>query len=111
MRLDNVKAIIDRTLQTLDNNPQIVSQLTGTLNNTVTTVGGVANNAVGTVGDLTRGVLRQGAVLDIARSGLSAVSQTVNAAGETVRQLRARDGTTYEVVTDAAGRILRSARR
>jgi hypothetical protein len=49
-------------------------------------------------------------VLDVARSGLAVVSQTVNAAGETVRRLRAADGVLYEVVTDAAGRILRSAR-
>lgn len=110
VRLDNVKAIIDRTLQTLDNNPQIIGQLTSTLDNTVNTVGGVANNAVNTVGDLTRGVLRSGAVLDIARSGLSTVSETVNTAGQTVRRLRARDGGLYEVVTDSAGKIVRSAK-
>jgi len=92
VRLDNVKAIIDRTLQTLDNNPQIISQLTGTVNNAVTTVGGVANNTVSTVGDLTRGILRSGTVLDLARAGLTAVSQTVNAAGQTVRQVRDRNG-------------------
>lgn len=110
VRLDNVKAIIDRTLQTLDNNPQIITQLTGTLNNTVTTVGGVANNAVGTVGDLTRDVLRSGAVLDLARAGLTTVSQTVNAAGQTVRQVRDRNGALYRVITDAAGRIVSSTR-
>lgn len=110
VRLDNVKAIIDRTLQTLDNNPQIITQLTGTLNNTVNTVGGVANNAVNTVGDLTRDVLRSGAVLDIARAGLTTVSQTVNSAGQTVRQLRDRNGVLYRVITDAAGRIVSSTR-
>ena len=110
VRLDNVKAIIDRTLQTLDNNPQIIGQLTSTLDNTVNTVGGVANNAVSTVGDLTREALRSGAVLDLARSGLSTVNETVNSAGQTVRRLRARDGGLYEVVTDAAGRILRSSK-
>lgn len=110
VRLDNVKAIIDRTLQTLDNNPQIIGQLTSTLDNTVNTVGGVANNAVNTVGNLTSGVLRSGAVLDIARAGLSTVSETVNSAGQTVRRLRARDGGVYEVVTDTAGKILRSTK-
>ena len=110
VRLDNVKAIIDRTLQTLDNNPQIIGQLTSTLDNTVNTVGGVANNAVSTVGDLTREALRSGAVLDLARSGLSTVNETVNSAGQTVRRLRARDGGLYEVVTDTAGRILRSSK-
>ncbi len=110
VRLDNVRAIIERTLQTLDNNPQIVTQLLSTVDNAVEVTGGVVNNTVNTVGDLTQGLLRSGAVLDLARSGLSTVSQTVNAAGETVRQVRASDGAVYEVVTDAANRILRSTR-
>jgi hypothetical protein len=110
VRLDNVRAIIERTLQTLDNNPQIVTQLLSTVDNTVNTTGGVLNNTVDTVGDLTGGLLRSGAVLDLARSGLSTVSETVNAAGETVRQVRGADGVAYEVVTDAANRILRSSR-
>jgi hypothetical protein len=110
VRLDNVRAIIERTLQTLDNNPQIISQLTGTLDNAVNVTGNVANNAVNTVGDLTSNVLRSGVVLDIARSGLTTVSETVNAAGQTVRRLRGSDGAVYEVVTDTANRILRSSR-
>ena len=110
VRLDNVRAIIERTLQTLDNNPQIVTQLLSTVDNAVEVTGGVVNNTVNTVGDLTQGLLRSGAVLDLARSGLSTVSETVNAAGETVRQVRAADGAVYEVVTDSTGRILRSSR-
>ena len=110
VRLDNVRAIIERTLQTLDNNPQIVTQLLSTVDNTVNVTGGVLNNTVNTVGDLTQGLLRSGAVLDLARSGLVTVSETVNATGETVRRVRASDGIVYEVVTDAANRILRSTR-
>lgn len=110
VRLDNVRAIIERTLQTLDSNPQIITQLTGTVDNAVSTVGGVANNTVSTVGNLTQGVLRSGQVLDLARSGLSAVGETVNAAGNTVRRVRAADGQLYEVVTDTASRILSSRR-
>lgn len=110
VRLDNVRAIIERTLQTLDNNPQIITQLTGTLDNAVNVTGGVVNNTVDTVGDLTGGVLRSGALLDLARSGLSTVSQTVNAAGDTVRRVRSADGAVYEVVTDSADRILSSTR-
>lgn len=68
------------------------------------------NNTVDTVGDLTNNVLQSGAVFDLATSGLFAVSQTVNAAGQTVRRLRASDGTLYEVVTDAANRIVSSTR-
>jgi hypothetical protein len=110
VRLDNVRAIIERTLQTLDNNPQIITQLTGTVDNAVGVVGSVANNTVSTVGNLTQNVLRSGAVLDLAKSGLSVVSSTVDAAGQTVRRVRASDGVLYEVVTDTAGRILRSTR-
>ncbi|MGX7951796.1 hypothetical protein ACWPM1_04440 [Tsuneonella sp. HG249] len=110
VRLDNVRAIIERTLQTLDNNPQIITQLTGTVDNAVNATGGVVNSTVRNVGDLTQGVLRSGAVLDIARTGLTVVGETVNATGETVRRLRGADGIVYEVVTNTAGRILRSAR-
>ncbi|MGN6498517.1 MAG: hypothetical protein ACTHKM_00035 [Tsuneonella sp.] len=110
VRLDNVKAIIDRTLQTLDKNPAIIQQLTGTVDNAVGTVGGVVNNTVSTVGDLTRGVLQSGRLLDLANSGLSVVSSTVDSAGNTVRKLRGTDGVLYQVVTDTAGKILRSSR-
>ena len=110
VRLDNVRGIIERTLQTLDNNPAIISQLTGTLNNAVNVTGGVLNNTVDRVGDLTQGVLRSGAILDLARTGLSTVNSTVNGAGQTVQQLRASDGTLYNVVTDTAHRIVSSAR-
>ena len=108
VRLDNVRAIIERTLQTLDNNPQLVTQLLSTVDNTVGTVGGVANNAVGTVGGITSSLLRNGQVLDLARAGLTEVSRTVNAQGQTVRQVRGTAGQLLEVVTDSANRILSS---
>ena len=110
VRLDNVRAIIERTLQTLDNNPQIITQLTGTVDNAVGVVGSVANNTVSTVGNLTQSVLRSGLVLDVAKAGLTTVSSTVNTAGQTVQRLRANDGGLYEVVTDTAGKILRSTK-
>ena len=110
VRLDNVRAIIERTLQTLDNNPQIVTQLLSTVDNTVNTVGGVANNTVETVGGIAGTALRTGTVLDLARSGLSEVSRTVNAAGQTVRRVRDGSGNLLDVVTDAAGRIVSSQR-
>lgn len=110
VRLENVRAIIERTLQTLDNNPQLVTQLLSTVDNTVNTVGGVANNAVGTVGGIAGSALRTGQVLDLARAGLTAVSQTVNGAGQTVRRVRDASGQLLEVVTDTAGRIVSSRR-
>jgi hypothetical protein len=110
VRLDNVRAIIERTLQTLDNNPQLVTQLLSTVDNTVNTVGGVANNTVGTVGGIAGTLLRNGQVLDLARAGLTEVSRTVNPAGQTVRRVRDNSGQLLDVVTDAAGRILSSRR-
>lgn len=110
VRLDNVRAIIERTLQTLDNNPQIVSQLLSTVNNTVGTVGGVANTTLGTVGGIAGSLLQNGQLLDLTRAGLTQVSQTVNAAGQTVRRVQDRNGQLLEVVTDAANRILSSRR-
>jgi hypothetical protein len=110
VRLENVRAIIERTLQTLDNNPQLITQLLATVDNTVNTVGGVANNAVGTVGNIAGTALRTGQVLDLARAGLTEVSRTVNGAGQTVRQVRDAGGQLLEVVTDATGRIVSSRR-
>ena len=110
VRLDNVRAIIERTLQTLDNNPQIVTQLLSTVDNTVGTVGGVANNTVNTVGGVANNLLQNGQVLDLARAGLTEVSRTVNSAGQTVRRVTDRSGGLLEVVTDSANRIVSSRR-
>jgi hypothetical protein len=108
VRLDNVRAIIERTLQTLDNNPQLVSQLLSTVDNAVGTVGGVANNAVGTVGNVAGAALQNGQLLDLARTGLTEVSRTVNSSGQTVRQVRDTTGQLLEVVTDSANRVVSS---
>jgi len=110
VRLDNVRAIIERTLQTLDNNPQIVTQLLSTVDNAVGTVGNLGNNALNTVGGLAGGLLRSGQLLDLARAGLTEVSRTVNNQGQTVRQVRDTTGSLLEVVTDAANRIISSRR-
>lgn len=107
VRLDNVRGIIERTLQTLDNNPQLVAQLLSTVDNTVSTVGGVANNAVNTVGGVAATALRNGQVLNLAAAGLTEVSRTAGAvAGQTVRQVTDRAGQALEVVTDSANRIV-----
>jgi hypothetical protein len=107
VRLDNVRAIIERTLQTLDNNPQIVTQLLSTVDNTVGTVGGVANNAVSTVGGVATTALRNGQLLNLAAAGLTEVSRSAGTvAGQTVRQVTDRAGQALEVVTDASNRIV-----
>lgn len=110
VRLDNVRAIIERTLQTLDNNPQIVSGLLSTVDNAVGTVGGVANNAVGTVGGIASNLLRNGQVLDLARAGLTQVSRTASGNGQTVVRARNAAGQLIDIVVDSANRIVSSRR-
>lgn len=64
VRLDNVAQIIDRTLTTIDRNPEILQRLLQSVDNTVGTVGGVANTA-----------LQPGGV---ASQAVGAVGQTLN---------------------------------
>jgi hypothetical protein len=108
VRLGNVRAIIERTLQTVDNNPQILNGLIGAVNNTVGTVAGVANNALGTVGGITSSLLQNGQILDLARAGLTEVGRTTNSQGNVVHTVRNASGALLQVVTDTAGRILSS---
>jgi hypothetical protein len=134
VRLDNVRAIIEKTLETLNNNPQLVTQLLSTVDNAVNTVGDVANTAlqpggvisqtVNTVGqtvqrtlDATGNIVEKtldtgGRVISSKSVGrlldLPVVSETTNAAGNTVRRLRDTSGKIIEVVVDKSGKILSS---
>lgn len=108
VRLDNVRAIIERTLQTLDNNPQIVERLLSTVDNTVGTVGGVTNNAVNTVGTVANRAIQNGQLLNLAQAGLTELSKVTNASGQIVRRVRDQGGKLTEVITDGANRIVSS---
>lgn len=135
VRLDNVRAIIEKTLTTLENNPQLVDRLLQTVDNTVNTVGNVANTAlqpggvisqtVNTVGqtvqrtlDATGNIVEKtldqtGKVVNSKTVGrlldLPVVKETTNAAGQTVRQLRDTSGRIVEVTLDKAGKIVSSS--
>lgn len=134
VRLDNVRAIIDKTLTTLDNNPQLVTQLLQTVDNTVNTVGGVANTAlapggvlsqtINTLGqtvqrtlDTTGNIVEKtldttGKVVSSNSVGklldLPVISQTTNAAGNVVKRVRDTSGAVLEYTLDSAGKILNS---
>lgn len=84
VRLDNVANIIDRTLTTIDRNPQILERLLTSVDNTVSTVGGIANTA-----------LQPGGVL----------SQTVDTLGRTVQRTLDTTGNIVEKTLDATGKI------
>jgi hypothetical protein len=134
VRLDNVRAILDRTLTTIDNNPQILDRLLETVDNTVGTVGSVANTAlqpggvisqtVNTLGqtvthtlDATGNIVEKtldntGKILSTNNLGklldLPLVKETTNAAGQTVRQVRDTSGALIDVTVDSAGKVLSS---
>ncbi len=106
VRLDNVAAIIDRTLTTIDRNPQILERLLQSVDTTVGTVGGVDNTAlqpggvvdrtVGTVGQTLNNVTRPGGLL----------SSTVNTLGQTLQRTVDRSGNILERTLDAAGTVV-----
>ncbi len=132
VRLDNVRAIIDKTLETLNNNPQLVERLLSTVDNAVNTVGEVANTAlkpggvisqtVNSLGQTVQHTLdASGNILEktldatgkvvstksIARLlDLPVISETKNATGQTVKRLRESADTIIEVVLDQSGKIV-----
>lgn len=129
VRLDNVAAIIDRTLTTIDRNPQILTRLLDSVDKTVGTVGGVANNAirpggvvdrtVGTVGGVANTAIAPGGVVDrtvgtvggVASEALkpgSVLSSTVNSLGQTVQRVVDASGNIVERTLDASGKVLSS---
>ncbi|RYZ41235.1 MAG: hypothetical protein EOP49_29035 [Sphingobacteriales bacterium] len=134
VRLDNVRAIIERTLTTLENNPQIVDRLLESVDNTVNTVGGVANTAllpggvisqtVNTLGqtvqrtvDATGNIVEKtldntGKIVSSNNVGklldLQIIKETTNAAGQTVRQVRDTSGGIIEATLDKSGKVLNS---
>jgi hypothetical protein len=104
--LDNVARIVDRVIATLDNNPQILTQLLTTVDQAVGTVGGVANtvlapggvaeNAVGAVGQTLNNVTQPGGLL----------TQTVNTLGQTVQVTLGTAGQLVERTLDTAGGVV-----
>jgi len=134
VRLDKVREMIERTLETLDKNPQLVTRLLDTVDRTVGTVGDVANTAlqpggvltqtvntlgqtvtrtVDTAGNLVERTLdTTGKLVGEKRLGavldLPVVSETKNAAGQVVRQLRDTTGSIIEVTLDTAGKVVSS---
>jgi len=104
--LDNVVYVVDRALTFIDENPQVLTQLVGTVQNTLGTVGGVANQAlrpggvvdqtVGTVGQTLNNVTAPGGVL----------SQTVNSLGQTVQRTVDATGNIVQQTLDTTGRVV-----
>jgi YD repeat-containing protein len=108
VRLDNVAAIIERTLATIDQNPEILVRLLQSVDNTVNTVGGVANQALAPGGVVDRTVGVVGQTLDnVTRPG-GLLTQTINTLGQTVQVTLDQTGNILERTLDTTGNLVNS---
>ena len=129
--LDDVVQAVDQTLTFVDNHPEVVSQLTGTLQNVGGAVGGLVNNLVNglllgsarnAVGqtvqrwvDQTTGSIIERTLSSAGQSiadrtvgsisSLPQLQQTRDAAGRLVRRVRDQTGAVIEYVQEASGRF------
>jgi hypothetical protein len=106
VRLDNVASIIDRTLTTIDRNPQILERLLQSVDSTVGTVGGVANTALQPGGVVDRTVGTVGQTLNNVTQPGGLLSTTVNTLGQTVQRVVYRYGNIVERTLDTAGTVV-----
>ena len=101
VRLDNVESIIERVLQTIDENPQIVEAAARTV---ADTAGGVADNLGRTAEGVTEGVGKAAEGVGGAAEGVgSAAEGAGRAAGGAGRAAEGAVGTASEAARDAAG--------
>src|SRR4051812_20851629 len=126
--LDDVVHVVDQTLTFVDNHPEVVDQLTGTLQNTGAAVGGLVGGVVRGLLGTTRNAAGQtvqrildeatGNILErtlstagqqVAQRVVSSVTrlpvlqQTTNQAGQVVRQVRDQAGSLIEYTLDRVG--------
>lgn len=106
IRLDNVAAILDRTLTTIDNNPELLTQLLKSVDKTVETVGGVANTALQPGGVVSQTVGTVGRTLDNVTQPNGLLSQTVNTVGQTVQRTLDTTGNIVERTLDTTGKVV-----
>lgn len=113
--LGTVQEIIDRTLTTVDRNPQIleglVSSVSGLLGQTVNAVGQIVTRTVDASGNILErtldaggNVVGQNVVGNVLN--LPTISDTTNAAGQTVRRVQDTSGAVIEVVLNSAGQVV-----
>lgn len=106
VRLDRVADIIERTLETIDKNPQVLARLLTTVDRTVDTVGNVANTALQPGGVVSQTVGTVGQTLENVTAPGGVLSQTVNALGQTVTRTLDEAGRIVETTTDKTGKVV-----
>lgn len=106
VRLDNVRDIIARVLETIDANPQILEQVTRGVGSSLEKVAGGTGEAVGAVG---KGA--GSAVEDVGQGAGSAVEDVGSGAGGAVRDVGSGAGKAVEGVGEETGETLKEAGR
>ena len=96
VRLENVRAILDKALSTIGENPKILQSLVRTVDRTVGGVGGAAREAVG----------EGGAVSQVTEGVGEATQRVGDAAGQAVGQVGQTANEAVGQVSNQAGRLL-----
>jgi hypothetical protein len=106
VRLDKVAHIIDRTMTTLDKNPQIVTRLLESVDTAVGTVGNVANTALQPGGVVSQAVGTVGQTLNNLTVPGGVLTQTVNTLGQTVQSTLDTTGNIVQRTLDTTGKVV-----
>jgi hypothetical protein len=125
VRLEQVRAILEKALDTIGENPEILQSLVRTVDRTLGEVGGAAREAVGkggAVSQVTGGVgeAAEQAVGQVGQTANEAVGQvtdqagnvleeTVNEAGQTVQRVVDESGSVVERTLNESGEVLDEA--
>ena len=107
VRLEQVRAILDKALTTIGENPEILQSLGQTVDRTVGEVGGAAREAVGegdAVSQLSEGVGE--ATQRVGGAAGQAVGQVGQTANQAVGQVTDQAGSLLEETVDEAGRTV-----
>ena len=125
VRLEQVRAILEKALDTIGENPEILQSLVRTVDRTLGEVGGAAREAVGEGGAVSEATQRVGeatgqAVGQVGQTANEAVGQvtdqagnlleeTVNEAGQTVQRVVDESGSVVERTLNESGEVLDEA--
>ena len=112
--LDDVVHVVDQTLTFIDNHPEIINQLTGTLQNVGRTAGGLVGGILGVLGlGRTTNALGQTVERFVNQQSGAIIERTLGSAGQLVSELSTnniRNLPTVQELTNAAGQVVRRVR-
>ena len=106
--LDNVARVVDRVVQTLEKNPELITGLLSTVDSTVNTVGGVANTALQPGGVVSQTVGVVGRTLNNVTAPNGVLSEVLNTTGQTVQRVLDSSGNIVEKTLGTAGAVVSS---